>query len=124
MDFRAGILNWLAVLASDAEAQLNAVDGLPEELRLSWEGAFFTVDDRDPMANDAGLGQFSAAERAALNAFDDYLWSLPPEPDPMWHRDALNQDPWPEVRARTAELLDLMERGGTAPPADGLSETA
>jgi hypothetical protein len=106
--FRANILEWLTVLASDAEVQLRAVDGLPEELRLKWYSCFFAIDDREPDVNLEGLAQFSAAERAALNAFDDYIWSLPPEPDPMWHRDALNEQPWPQVRARAAELLNRL----------------
>jgi len=112
IDFRAFILEWLEVLASDAEAQLKAVDGLPEELRLQWQASFFAVDDRDPSANEEGLAQFSPAERAALNAFDDYIRSLPPEPNPMWHRDALGEEPWPQVRARAAQLLDRLKRPG------------
>ena len=103
--FRANILEWLTVLASDAETQLRAVDGLPEELRLQWHVSFFAVDDRDPRANEEGLAQFTAAERSALDEFDDFMWSLPPESHPMWHRDALNEEPWSRVRAKAADLL-------------------
>lgn len=104
-EFRSKIEGWLAILASDAEAQLTAVNGLPEELRLTWEALYFAIDDRDPASNQAGIAQFSAAERAALNEFNDYLWSLPPESHPMWDRTALPDEPWTQVRARSAKLL-------------------
>jgi hypothetical protein len=53
------MIDWLSVLAADAEEQLSAVDGLPEELRLTWESCFFAVDERDPKANKDGLAQFT-----------------------------------------------------------------
>ena len=106
IDFRASIIDWLSVLAADAEEQLVAVDGLPEELRLTWESCFFAVDERDPTADKEGLAQFTQGERRALVEFDNYMWSLPPEPDPMWHRGALHEEPWPQVRAKAAELLN------------------
>ena len=105
VDLRTRIEEWLAVLASDAEVQLRAVQGLPEELRLAWEDCYSMVDDRNGAANLDALAQFSAAERAELDAFNAYLWSLPPEPDPMWDSAALNDEPWPQVRARASLLL-------------------
>jgi hypothetical protein len=109
INFRDNIIDWLSVIAADADEQLKAVGGLPEELRLSWEASFFAVDERDPMANEEGLAQFTPSERAALVEFDCYMWSLPPEPDPMWHRDALNEQPWPEVRAKASALLNRLQ---------------
>ena len=112
VNFRANIVDWLSVLAADPDKQLRAVDGLPEELRLSWDGCFFAVDERNPMANEEGLAQFTPSERAALVEFDSYMWSLPPELDPMWHRDALNEEPWPQVRSKAAELLNQLQASG------------
>ena len=109
INFCANIIDWLSILAADTDEQLRAVDGLPEELRLTWEDFYSPVDERRPRANDEGVAQFTPSERAALVEFDDYLWSLPPEPDPMWHRDALDQEPWPQARAKAAELLNRLK---------------
>ena len=42
------------------------------------------LPEGDPMANEEGLAQFTASERAALIEFDSYMWSLPPEPKCSW----------------------------------------
>lgn len=112
VNFRANIIDWLSVLAADVDEQLRAVGGLPEELRLSWESCFLAVDERNPNSNGEGLAQFTPSERAALVEFDSYMWSLPAEPDPMWHRDALDEEPWPQVRAKAAGVLNRLQRPG------------
>lgn len=112
-DFRAQVEEWLAILASPAEVQLEAAQGLPEELRLEWEGRFAPVDERRPDSSAEGLAQFTPAERAALRRFDDFLWSLPPEPDPMWSAAALDGPPWAEVRGRAAAVLGRLGAGAS-----------
>lgn len=104
MDFRTGIATSLEQLAAPASVQ-RRIDFPPEEFRLEWEDSFFVLEGAQ--ANPDALANFAPAELAALRRFNDWLWSLPPEPDPMWDRDNLGASPWPEIRARATELLHL-----------------
>lgn len=92
------MLSALDGLAASSEIQ-RASDFPPEELRLIWEDVFVLFDSR--------VGEMTgklAQEADAIRAFDDYLWSLPAEPDPMWHRDNLDKRPWPEIRHKASDL--------------------
>jgi len=95
----------LAKLASSAEAQ-RASDFPPEELRLEWEDAFALVENRVAKGKRSDAG----SEMNAIYAFNEYLWSLPAEPDPMWHRDNLDKQPWPTIRTQASDLLAALRQ--------------
>jgi hypothetical protein len=95
----------LAKLASSAEAQ-RASDFPPEELRLEWDDAFVFV--QNPAVGWKPSG--ASLEMKAMRAFNEYLWSLPAKPDPMWHRENLDKQPWPTIRARASDLLAFLSQ--------------
>ncbi|MCW6536291.1 hypothetical protein [Sphingomonas lycopersici] len=94
------LIKALAKLASSAETQ-RASDFPPEELRLEWEDAFAIIENRSLDKERDG----ACTRICAIRTFNEYLWSLPAEPDPMWHRDNLDKQPWPIIRTRASDLL-------------------
>ena len=110
MSFRGIIVSALQDLAAPASVQ-RSIDFPPEEFRLGWGGGYFVLEGE--RANPEALASFDSAELAAMRSFNDWIWSLPPEPDPMWNRANLDAPPWPEVRARANALLALL--GGPPP---------
>jgi hypothetical protein len=104
-EYRKNIITSLAQLAAASSAQRN-IGFPPEQFRLDWEGSYSVVDEAG--ANEVARGSFQEAELIELAKFDRYMWSLPPEPDPMWHRDNLDAEPWPEIRGRATELIELL----------------
>lgn len=94
------LIEALAKLASSAETQ-RASDFPPEELRLEWADAFAIIENHFLDEERDG----PCAKIGAIRAFNEYLWSLPAEPDPMWHRDNLDKQPWPIIRTRASDLL-------------------
>ncbi len=111
MRFRVNVETALEQLACQATVQ-RRLDFPPAELRLQWEDRYFVLEG--PAANTEALASFSGLELNQIRQFNEFIWRLPPEPDPMWHRDKLNAPPWPELRARAKELLDMLR--ATEPP--------
>jgi hypothetical protein len=106
MSFGGIIVSALQDLAAPASIQ-RSIDFPPEELRLGWEDAYAVLAGDRPDLE--AVASFDGAELAAMRRFNDWMWSLPPEPDPMWDRANLDAPPWPEVRARASALLALLE---------------
>ena len=110
MGFRRNIEESLTLIASEAATQ-RQMDFPLEELRLDWESSFSVLTgDR---ANPQAIACFNDAELAGLCHFNQFIWSLPPEPDVMWHRDNLEQAPWPEVRARAEQALSMLRESAS-----------
>lgn len=105
MKFRANILEALSLIASEATAQ-RSMDFPPEELRLAWEDSYYPLEGEH--ADQVAIASFTMTELEELRRFNSFIWSLPPEPDAMWHRDNLDRPPWPAIRSHANETLALL----------------
>lgn len=105
MTFRTMILSAVEALAVSASEQ-NANDFPPEELRLQWEDSYAPLTGEWAKA-DAAVS-FSGDELDALKQFNQFIWSLPLEPDGMWHIHSLEREPWPQIRSKAHNILELL----------------
>ena len=94
--YRDRVISSLEDIAANADAQ-RASNFPPEELRLNWEDCYAPLSGI--FANPDYIAEFTPVELSSLARFNEFIWSLPPEPDAMWNRDNLDTPPWHHVRS-------------------------
>jgi hypothetical protein len=115
IDYREYFRRPILDLAADAEIQ-RQIDFPPHEFWIGWMESYLLIDPACTRSNPVAVASFSPLELVALADFNALIAALPDEPDKMWSRASLDNEPWPEIRRTARALLDLFDEAAGEPP--------